>query len=262
MNNNQVGHIETKTPGRWKRFQSTVYMVAAIMMASGQWNDVKELYTSLYEDALAKFTNTVEYDLIDQINVGNGLEYTKLMVGEPKILKHSQIDKDVTYHYYLEDKYDLVILAKDQRVVGYSIVAKEHNFSPEVPFSEVLGSVKLANIETKALTYYFDSANLVYFIESQELGKQQMFLNLVRGYVEYGASSGKSNKPDVYKDKTLLAINALNKVETFGVGDADEALTSIRELVYPNFYGITELEPRFIADALLTRYEYQLFTKS
>ena len=266
MNNDQVEEIleelEAQKPGRLKRFQSTIYMIAAIMMASGQWNDVKELYTSLYEDALAKFTNSIEYELIDKINVGNGLEYTKIMVGEPKIIKRSKIDSEVSYYYYLEDKYDLTLLAKDERIVGYSIVSKETGFSPVVPFSEALGSSSLADIDSKAPKYYFDVANLIYFIESQELGKQQMFLNLVRGYVEYGSISELVNESVSYSDRALSAINALDKAETFGEGDAGNAIKSIRTLVYPNFYGITELDPKLIADALLTRYEYQLFTQS
>lgn len=266
MNDDQVeerlDELEAQKLGPWKRFQSAVFMVAAIMMASGQWNDVKELYTSLYEDALAKFTNSVEYELIDKINVGNGLEYTKLTVGEPKIIKRSKIDNEVSYYYYMEDKYDLTLLAKDERIIGYSIVSKVTGFTPNVPFSEPLGSKSLATIDSKAPRYYFDVANLVYFVESQELGKQQMFLNLVRGYVEYGATPELVEAPSSYNDQALSAINELDKAETFGEGEVDSAIKSIRTVVYPNFYGITELAPNLIADALLTRYEYQLFTKS
>lgn len=266
MNNDQVEEIldelEAQKPGRLKRFQSTLYMIAAIMMASGQWNDVKELYTSLYEDALAKFTNSIEYELIDKINVGNGLAYTKIMIGEPKIIKRSKLDNEVSYYYYLKDKYDLTLIAKGERVVGYSIVSKKTGFAPDVPFSEALGSDSLATIDSKAPKYYFDVANLIYFIESQELGKQQMFLNLVRGYVEYGSTSESVKDPISHDERTLSAINTLDKAETFGEGDSGAAIKSIQSLVYPNFYGITELDPKLIADALLTRYEYQLFTQS
>ena len=153
MNTDQVEDIleelEAQKLGRWQRLKSTIFVIAALMMASGQWNDVKELYTSLYEDALAKFTSSVEYELIDKINVCNGLEYTKLMVGEPKVIKRSRIDKEVLYYYYLEDKYDLILLSKDERIVGYSILAKESGFTPQVPFSGTLGSTSLAAVDRK-----------------------------------------------------------------------------------------------------------------
>jgi hypothetical protein len=263
MNNDQGEEIlgAHKIKG-FQRFKSAIFVIAAFMMASGQWNDVKELYSSLYDDALAKFTNSVEYELIDKINVGNGLEYTKIMVGEPKVIKRSRIDKDVLYYYYLEGKYDLILLSKDERIVGYSILVKETGFTPNVPFSEALGSANLANVDNTAQQYYFDVANLIYFIESKELDKQQMFLNLVRGYVEYGAIPELIKTPNSYKEDTLAAINTLDMAETFNDGEISNTLKSIRTLVYPNFYGITELDPKLIADALLTRYEYQLFTKS
>jgi hypothetical protein len=39
-------------------------------------------------------------------------------------------------------------------------------------------------------------------------------------------------------------------------------LNRLKTAILPNFYAITELAPAIIAEGLLTRYEYQLFTKS
>lgn len=268
MENNQPVEepvvVKVVKPSFWKRLQTGIVMFAAIMVSAGQWNDTKELFTSLYEDTLANFTHRFQYELIDQINVGNSLSYIKSFVGEPKVLKRSSLDKDVVYLYYTEEKFDLVLLAKDDRVVGYSIVAKQEDFFPQIPFSEELGTINLATANPKVQKYNFDSSNLVYYIESQELGKQQMFLTLVRGYVEYGVRTDTSSMPDSYQGDALELINTLDKAETFGESEQqiEQAVKAIREYLYPNYFAITELEARFIADALLTRYEYRMFTQS
>lgn len=265
-NQQQEQTVISEVPKRtfWKKFQTGVVMFAAIMVSAGQWNDTKELFTSLYEDTLANFTHRFQYETIDQINVGNSLSYIKSFVGEPKILKRSRIDKDVSYLYYTDEKYDLVLLSKDDRVVGYSIVAKEQGFYPQIPFSEELGTISLEAANPKVQQYNFDSSNLVYYIESQELGKQQMFLTLVRGYVEYGVRTDSGSMPDTYPEDALELINTLDKAETFGESDQErnQAVNAIRTYLYPNYFAITELEARFIADALLTRYEYEMFTQS
>jgi hypothetical protein len=264
INIEQPDTLEAVEPSFWKKLQAYIFTFAAIMISAGQWNDTKDVFTSLYEDTLANFTHIFQYNLIDQINVGNSLTYIKSFVGEPKFLKRSRLDKDVSYLYYTEDKFDLVLLAKDDRVVGYSIVAKKEDFYPQIPFSEELGTISLATSNPKLQKYNFDSSNLVYYIESQELGKEQMFLTLVRGYVEYGVRTDASSMPDSYHNDTLELINTLYKAETFGESEKqiEQAVKAIRQYIYPNYFAITELETRFIADALLTRYEYRMFTQS
>jgi hypothetical protein len=260
----QPDTVEAVKPSFWKKLQTDIFMFAAIMISAGQWNDTKEVFTSLYEDTLANFTHSFQYNLIEQINVGNSLAYIKSFVGEPKFLKRSRLDKDVSYLYYTEEKFDLVLLAKDDRVVGYSIVAKQEGFHPKIPFSEELGTSSLATSNPKLQKYNFDSSNLVYYIETQELGKEQMFLTLARGYVEYGERTDAGSMPDSYHNDTLELINTLYKAETFGESEKqiEQAVKAIRQYIYPNYFAITELETRFIADALLTRYEYRMFTQS
>jgi hypothetical protein len=255
---------EAIRPGFWKKLQTGLVMFAAIMVSAGQWNDTKELFTSIYEDTLANFTNRFQYAMINQINVGNSLSYIKELVGEPRVLKRSRLDNDVAYLYYIEEKFDLVLLAKDERVIGYSIVAKEPGFFPTIPFSEELGTMNLLAANPKINQYNFDSSNLIYFIESQELDKQKMFLTLARGYVEYGGRTKSDSMPDGYHGDILSLISNLDKAETFGDSpqDIQRAVDDIRQYIYPNYFAITELEPKFIADALLTRYEYRMFTQS
>ena len=91
-----------------------------------------------------------------------------------------------------------------------------------------------------------------------------MFLTLMRGYVEYGAMPQESSSLIDNKNKVAKLIEHLDQKVTFA--EDEQALVApindIRNIIHPNFYAITELEPIVIAEALLTRYEFQMFTKS
>ena len=156
------------------------------------------------------------------------------------------------------------LISSDSRLVGYSVFTREVDFIPKIPFSEDLGSLNISDSHKNQGVYSYDIGNLIYYIESQDLGKQHMFLTLMRGYVEYGATpSVNQNSADYVKALESL-IEKLDQKATFS--DSKEeisiALDDIRKAIYPNYYAITELEPAILAEALLTRYEYKMFTKS
>ena len=59
-------------------------------------------------------------------------------------------------------------------------------------------------------------------------------------------------------------IEKLDRKLTFSESEEEVAivLDDVRKAIYPNYYAITELQPAILAEALLTRYEYKMFTKS
>ena len=256
-------------PSFWKKMQTGIMMVAALMISAGQFNDTKEIFTSSYEGILANFTNTIEYELIDKIHVGSSIEHIKSLVGEPHAIKRSKLNDSLRFFYYSKGKYNLTLIASEERLVGYSIYTQEDEFAPQLPFSEShddspLGSKNLMESHKKMGVYSFDIGNLVYYIESQNLGKKQMFLTLIRGYVEYGAVPNVEVASLDNKVTLKKKIAILDEKATFSENEEelDLVLNQVRKLVYPNFYAVTELEPAIISEALLTRYEYQMFTNS
>jgi hypothetical protein len=254
----------TSVPTLWKKIQTSIMMVAAIMISAGQFNDTKDIFMSVYEATLTNFTHSIEYDLIDKIHVGSSMDYIKSLVGEPHVLKRSKLNSRLKFHYYSEAKYTLTLISEDDRLVGYSVFTLEDGFSPNIPFSEALGEKSLAHAHKETGAYTYDIANLLYYTESQDLGKEQMFLTLVRGYVEYGALAQQKNVSAHYKKQVTEAIEALDEKATFSENEKEliAPLQRVRQAIYPNFYAVTELEPIIIAESLLTRYEFQLFTKS
>ncbi|PHS18193.1 MAG: hypothetical protein COA86_08605 [Kangiella sp.] len=256
-------------PSFWKKMQTGIMMVAALMISAGQFNDTKEIFTSSYEGILANFTNNIEYELIEKIHVGSSIEHIKSLVGEPHAIKRSKLNDAVRFFYYSKGKYNLTLIASEERLVGYSIYTQEDEFAPQLPFSEShdtepLGSKNLLESHKKTGVYSYDIGNLVYYIESQNLGKQQMFLTLIRGYVEYGAIPNVEVADIDNKAKLAKQIALLDEKATFSESEEEleQVLNQVRKLVYPNFYAVTELEPAIISEALLTRYEYQMFTNS
>jgi hypothetical protein len=255
---------DVEVTSAWKKFQSIILTIAALMISAGQWSDTKEIATSSYESIVENFTHSLQYEMLEKIHIGNSIDYVKSIVGEPNVIKRSKIDTNVQYQFYNEGKFNLTLISSDSRLVGYSVFTREVDFIPKIPFSEDLGSLNISDSHKTQGVYSYDIGNLIYYIESQDLGKQHMFLTLMRGYVEYGATpSVNQNSADYVKSLESL-IEKLDQKATFS--DSKEeisiALDDIRKAIYPNYYAITELEPAILAEALLTRYEYKMFTKS
>jgi len=253
-----------KAPSFWKKTQTSLMMVAALMISAGQFNDTKDLFSTIYEATLTHFTHSIEYDLINKVHVGSSMDYMKSLVGEPHVIKRSKLNSALQFHYYSKEKYHLTLISTDDRLVGYSVFTLKDGFAPKIPFSEELGLKTLAQDHKTTGTYSYDVGNLLYFIESQDLGKEQMFLTLMRGYVEYGATA--QENPALMNNKQNVAklIETLDQKAIFAENKKAlvTPLEDIRQTIYPNFYAVTELEPIIIAEALLTRYEFQMFTKS
>ncbi|KGJ99065.1 ETEC_3214 domain-containing protein [Thalassotalea sp. ND16A] len=255
---------EVAKPSYVKRVQTSIMMFAAIMISAGQWADTRELAIDLYEDGVAIFTDQLEYEVINRINVGNSVQYVQSFYGEPQIIKRSKLNQSILFQYYTKDKYDLTLITSDSRIVGYSIYPKVDGFAPNIPFLEKLGDSSLRKMSDQPGNYHYDINNLFYYLESQELGKQQMFLTVIRGYLEYAAQPQPSKIAVNYKTSLLSSFEALNKQEMFATNDEEvlPILDELRKKVIPNFYAITELKTDIVAESLLTRYEYLMFTES
>jgi hypothetical protein len=255
---------EAPKDGFWRRMQTSIMMIAALMISAGQWNDTKDIAITIYEGILANFTNNIEYEQIKQINVGNSLDYVKSMVGEPYVIKRSKINSEIQYHYYSKEKFDLTLVSQDGQIVGYTVISKVDDFTPEIPFAESLGSLNIDQANEDPRIYALDTSNLIYFMDSKMLGKQQMFLTQIRGYVEYGANLAPESSKAVASKKVNELLAELIEKETYSASEQEmlDAIKVVRSTIYPNFYAMTNVEPAFIAEALLTRYEYQQFTQS
>ncbi|GAA0859401.1 ETEC_3214 domain-containing protein [Aliiglaciecola litoralis] len=248
----------------WAKIQNAVVLTAAVMISAGQWGDTKDLALSAYTAVIENFTHKLQYDLIEKINVGSGLSYIKTDLGEPNVIKRSKINSDIEFHYYNQEKFTLTIMTSNGRVDGYSLLTRVDDFSPQIPFSETLGESTIAASSPNDFRYNFDTGNLVYYVEAQNLGKEKMYLSLIRGFIEYAAVPSSIMDEANYVNAVNDKIQALESQAVFSENTTQmlTALEALRKQVVPNYYAITELDNDIIAESLLTRFEYQTFTKS
>ena len=90
---------DVEVTSAWKKFQSIILTIAALMISAGQWSDTKEIATSSYESIVENFTHSLQYEMLEKIHIGNSIDYVKSIVGEPNVIKRSKIDSNVLFQY-------------------------------------------------------------------------------------------------------------------------------------------------------------------
>src|SRR5690606_26969816 len=77
----------------WTRFRSIFFAIAATIIALGQFSEAVTLLEGSFVSLQSRLTNTVEYELLNQIHVGNTEGYIENLLGQPQVSK--AIDDDV-----------------------------------------------------------------------------------------------------------------------------------------------------------------------
>ncbi|MBY6186129.1 hypothetical protein KUV89_05790 [Marinobacter hydrocarbonoclasticus] len=258
-NTNETAQPNSLLRPRWTKLRSGALYAVGLMIAFGNWNDTKELSTSLYEGAIAHFTHQTELNQLEQLDVGNYLAYSEALFGIPQVVKASRLDPDLQYRYYKADKYLLTLQVRDQRITGYLVqtLTLEDSFNtagpftPPVPFTPLsLDTQPLATVPFADEGFALDNHNLVYFLERHPMAAEGLYLNLYLGITEYGDPI-----PGLSQ-----AIGDLDQALVFDEeASSGKALSAVRERYAPNFYGLSELDNQFMAEALLTRYEFNAY---
>ncbi|SDI59803.1 hypothetical protein SAMN04488540_102186 [Ferrimonas sediminum] len=241
----------------WKKAKSGFLYFIALMIGFGNWNDTKELSTSIYSGIQANFTHQVEENSLQNIDVGNYLTYVEQDLGFPQVVKRSRQNTNIQFRYYKKNKYLITLLVEKSRINGYlvqtldfqGIYSQLSAFSPRIPFSEkVLNRDTYSQFSDETKTFYLDNFNLVYYLEPHELGAEGMYLNLFIGTTEYGVMPG----------QLAPLIRAVTDRQTLGESPIKE-LQRLRSQLKPNLYGISGEPDALMAEALLTRYEFNTY---
>ncbi len=190
-----------------------------------------------------KFSNTVEYETLGTINVGNTTQYIEENIGPPRVIK--RVGDDLDANYYFNDKYLLAVFYKDGRVTAYTVVSLEESLKPELPWdkTKILGDNTFAEFSSVPDEHRLDVAatNNVY-VESIDTGVHGMFLNAYLGSIQYG--SGSFNLP---------ALETLYNTSVYGTDEEIFAdLANYRKAARPNLYGQGDLTIEQLRLSLLT----------
>jgi len=235
----------------WGKLQSISLTIVAIMFSFGQWHDTKNAIGSAYDAFVTHWTHDIEYQQISAVHVGQTQDYVIGLLGNPHVSKKSKLDPELAYFYYGYKKYQLMLAIKDQRLSGYAVVALNSDFHVPIAHTEhALLTMPLEQYFPKHEYYFSDANNIEYYAESYDLGKRVMFYNLVLGAVNY----------DSFTTSALASVKSLNTQLDRAVEEVSATLAENRKLS-PNYFAITELEPRIMVEGLLTYFEYKTLLK-
>ncbi|QUN06416.1 hypothetical protein KDN34_02830 [Shewanella yunxiaonensis] len=257
----EIGGVESVSQSHQKERWSTklyrwIMFLAFLLMGLGNWVDTKSLLTEGYDVFVANFTNWTEERTIGGIDVGNYLQYTEQKIGMPQVVKTSSIDSIYEYRYYKKPKFLLTLIVKGERIEALIVHALPFNnhfingFNPKVPFSSFsLNYDSILVISNNSNEYFYDDQNLMYFMMDNQLGSNYMNLHLLSGFSEYG-------RAQIEEQKKLVELDSAEMLD-----DTSKAVPLVKSLAQTpaTFYAISELDGKYVADALLTRFEFNAY---
>lgn len=237
---------ETSTTriSRLTRAVITYFVPACLFIISlGSFSEAFILVDDFSTLLKTKFGNTVEYETLNTINVGNTTAYIEESIGAPRVIK--PVEEGLDANYYFNEKYLLAIFYKEGRVTAYTVVSINDSLKPELPWdkSKVLGDDNFEAFASVPDDHRIDVAatnNL--YVESIDTGVHGMFLNAYLGNIQYG--SGEFDR------------QGLEKLYNTSVYGSDDELFSdlalYRKSATPNLYGQGDLTIDQLRLSLLT----------
>jgi len=236
-------------------FKDKFLFIAIAIMALGQWSDSKDLVQEAYVALISNFTHKYEYEALNKINIGSNIEYVSQQIGSPQLIKKSKYVDDISFSYYLNEKYILTLILQDNRVTAYTISALEDDFVPNDLFNKnpAKNKISVADNTTNMNDFTLDHNNVDFFLTRNELGKDKLFMNQYFGAIGYKKDINISSEDlrKLYDEVNLEDENIASK----------ENAMKISRKARNNFFGAGEVDLSVIADSVLTNFEYSFYYK-
>ncbi|GGF64714.1 ETEC_3214 domain-containing protein [Alteromonas lipolytica] len=247
--------------GRRAGIYRIIVGVALTLISIGQFNDTKELLSATYEDIKTAFTHEVQYEQLESLSIGRTIPFIEATFGPPEVIKTSSFQPDIRFQYYNIEKAIITVFNNNGRVAGFVIIPLSEDFIPTLPYQDFpLARETISKVSSGQEGLYLDASNLIYYAESEDMGKQYLFLQRIVGFIEYGGLELSLN--DAIIDPSLILDDILVLNEFLESGEDDElieGITAFREEYPANFYAFTELEPSLVTESLLTRVEFETY---
>lgn len=233
--------------GGGRKLQGWGLFMMGLIVTLGEWSEAIDLITLGVETTRSQFTNSVEYERLDHLHVGNSVQYVEGIIGSPEVIRN--IDEGLTANYFFDRKYLLTLFYKEGRVTALTILARREDFHYTFGDDHQLLTEPFSNFP-RPKSYSVDHANTgSYYVESLSLGRVGMFLTQFLGIVDYGGKES-SEIPRLY--------DAEVRGETRQI---ENRLKALRTNQVPNFYGEGELPLAALQKSLLTPVEFNYYTR-
>jgi hypothetical protein len=236
-----------------KSWKDKIIIVAVSAMAIGQWADTKNMAEAIYVGVFSNFTHKYEYENLNRVNVGANLTYVEQTLGSPQLIKKSKYVDNIKFNYYLNKKYILTLIHKENRVIGYSILSLVEDFVPYdlITKNEIKNKRIVSQFYTEISDFTVDYNNIKFILTQEELDKNNLFLN------KFSGSIGYLNYLNLDSAELKQLYDALNNESSDY--DVEKEIEQITSKTINNFYGVGEINLSVIADSILTDFEYSLY---
>lgn len=233
--------------------KSLLVFFTLCVVTLGQWNGARMMVESIYTNFITHFTNHIEYQELEQVRVGANLAYLETIFGAARLIKSSNTDTSLDYRYYHNNKYLLALAVSNSRVEGFQIIALQANFQPSYIFNhQRLNAAPFAEQFQSGADFTVDNANLRFYKEAHDLGREGLFSSIYPSIVSYGASVDDAATADF-----LAAIDALNHAYVLDIDkDIEQSLARLRQRVTANAYSFGNISLETATDMTLTEFEY------
>ena len=246
-------NIEDSTPKKHlaRQFFDNIFIPVGVAIISlGSFSEAFILVDDFIIMVKSKLSHEFEYELLEDIHVGNTLNYVEDIMGAPAVVK--RLNDTIEAKYYFNEKFLLTGYYEGERVSAYTVIALKSDFSPEVPWDEDkrLGEHEFVDYVTQTTGYSFDNANTNrFFIESASTELKGFFQSAYLGTIQYG--KGELQQP---------LLDEIYNAEVFASDEeAVGLIENFRSKTEPNLYGQGELDIEVIHKGLLSNGEFLNF---
>jgi hypothetical protein len=224
-------------------------VVNTSVVGLGQLSEAIELISNGIDYTRSQFSNSVDYAMLNKIQVGNTVEYIENEFGSPQVSR--SIDERTTANYFHKRKFLLTLFYRDNRIVAFTVLPLIDDFQPEVDRGSefALGEFSYSEFSPENNGYRIDHSNTVsFYLELVESGRSSLFTGRYVGQLDYGMGP------------TSPLIEQLYEEEVFGEPDQIRSLQdNLRQQARPNFYGEGLLPLDDIEKSLLTTAEFRRY---
>lgn len=246
--------------GRHKRgwFKTILVFFTLCVVTLGQWNGARMMVESVYVNFVTHFTNHIEYQELEQVRVGANVVYLETIFGAARLIKPSPTTEGLDYRYYHSKKYLLALAVKESRVAGFQVIALSTSFQPFYIFRDTrLNAAPLAEQFLDGADFETDNANLRFYMEVHQLGREGLFASIYPATVSYGA-----RPPELTDLEYFSTIDAL--YESYVLSDEDgikRNTAQLRQRLPSNSYSFGHISLKNAVEMTLTEFEFLAYFK-